>query len=372
MPADTLDDDGTSDAGSFGQFIDDNTKNGITMSIVQIGGINDTYQKMMEGAAKRGNGVFYHVSESKDLANIVYNDLVTQAIAEISYGKEFTPKINEYNAIVSGIEQGDMPKLTGYYGTVKKEGATVVLTGDYSVPIYAQWTYGAGKVGSFMCDINGTWSADFISSVVGQRFFENVIEALFPTNPIQISDITVTTKEDNYSTQLNVYTSLQEDDTVELAIKPLTDSAISYYTNNEIPISVADGYTRFTFTITQPGLYQIVVTKKDVGGNILSEYSFYKTFSYSDEYNILTDEETDGEQLLAQIAEDGRGVVVADSLDIFESFAKTIDKTFDPRLIFLIISAVCFLLDVAVRKFKFKWIHELIRERKQNKELNAH
>jgi hypothetical protein len=298
--------------------------------------------------------------------------LVTQAIAEISYGKEFTPKINEYNAIVSGIDQKDMPKLTGYYGTVKKEGATVVLTGDYSVPIYAQWTYGAGRVGSFMCDINGTWSADFVSSVVGQRFFENVIEGLFPVNPIQISDISVTMKEDNYSTQLNVYTSLQDNDTVELSIKPLTESASAYYTDNEIPISVADGYTRFTFVITQPGLYQVTVSKKDVNGNVLSEYSFYKTLSYSGEYNVFADEDVDGEQLLAKLAEDGRGVVVTDSLEIFESFSKTIDKSFDPRLIFLIISAVCFLLDVAVRKFKFKWIHELIRERKQNKELNAH
>jgi len=32
----------------------------------------------------------------------------------------------------------------------------------------------------------------------------------------------------------------------------------------------------------------------------------------------------------------------------------------------LIIAAiVLFLLDVAVRKFKFKWIHEIIRERKE-------
>lgn len=31
---------------------------------------------------------------------------------------------------------------------------------------------------------------------------------------------------------------------------------------------------------------------------------------------------------------------------------------------------VCILLDIAVRKFKFKWIHEIIRDKRTMKELN--
>ena len=44
-----------------------------------------------------------------------------------------------------------------------------------------------------------------------------------------------------------------------------------------------------------------------------------------------------------------------------------IAKSDDPRLAFIIAAIVLFLLDIAVRKFKFKWLHEIIRERKNKK-----
>ena len=71
---------------------------------------------------------------------------------------------------------------------------------------------------------------------------------------------------------------------------------------------------------------------------------------------------------MAKIAEDGRGVVVTDPIDIFAGFSKTVTKTYDPRIILLITAIVLVLLDITVRKFKFKWIHELIRERKLNRQ----
>ena len=46
-------------------------------------------------------------------------------------------------------------------------------------------------------------------------------------------------------------------------------------------------------------------------------------------------------------------------------------RTADPRIVMLIIAIVLFVLDVAVRKFKFKWIHELVRDRKAKQEMEA-
>ena len=74
-----------------------------------------------------------------------------------------------------------------------------------------------------------------------------------------------------------------------------------------------------------------------------------------------------GEELLTLLAEDGKGVVISDPADVFASFAKTLKREFDPRMILLISIIVLVLLDIAVRKFKFKWPHELIRERRQRK-----
>jgi hypothetical protein len=58
---------------------------------------------------------------------------------------------------------------------------------------------------------------------------------------------------------------------------------------------------------------------------------------------------------------------IEDPASVFESFSKTLAKEFDPRVLFLILCIICVLLDIAVRKFKFKWIHELVREHKQRK-----
>ena len=44
-------------------------------------------------------------------------------------------------------------------------------------------------------------------------------------------------------------------------------------------------------------------------------------------------------------------------------------KVINPLITFLIIILCFFLLDVAVRKFKWKWIHEIIREKKAKKNM---
>ena len=54
---------------------------------------------------------------------------------------------------------------------------------------------------------------------------------------------------------------------------------------------------------------------------------------------------------------------------IYEEIAKTLKRSYDPRIPFIITALVLFLLDIAVRKFKFKWPHEIIRDAKAKKLL---
>ena len=59
--------------------------------------------------------------------------------------------------------------------------------------------------------------------------------------------------------------------------------------------------------------------------------------------------------------------------EIFEDFVTSITYTFDPRTLFMILAIILFLADLAVRKFKFKWPHELIQAWKEKMEkLNMH
>ena len=55
--------------------------------------------------------------------------------------------------------------------------------------------------------------------------------------------------------------------------------------------------------------------------------------------------------------------------DVFDNIVKYLRKVIDPRLVFIIIALIAFILDVAVRKFKFLWPHEMVRLHKEKKAL---
>jgi hypothetical protein len=113
--------------------------------------------------------------------------------------------------------------------------------------------------------------------------------------------------------------------------------------------------------------------KIDANGQVLQEEVLYKSFAYSKEYDSL-DERTkeEMETALTSLAEKGNGMLITDFEDlraVFANFVTDIDKVFDPRILFAILMVVLFLADIAVRKFKFKWPHEIIRDYKKKKQM---
>ena len=101
---------------------------------------------------------------------------------------------------------------------------------------------------------------------------------------------------------------------------------------------------------------------------MLSQNRTFKSFSYSAEYNPFHEVE-DNQAFLAQLAADGEGFVLTETYEVFDNVVKFIHHVINPRIVFIIIALVLFLLDVAVRKFKFKWPHEIIRDYKAKKAM---
>ncbi|MBQ4268155.1 MAG: hypothetical protein IJB97_00730, partial [Clostridia bacterium] len=77
----------------------------------------------------------------------------------------------------------------------------------------------------------------------------------------------------------------------------------------------------------------------------------------------------DGEELLESLAVSGGGYMMEEPEEIYRDIARSVKRTYDPRIPFMIIALVLFLSDIAVRKFKFKWPHEIIRDAKSKKRL---
>jgi hypothetical protein len=267
---------------------------------------------------------------------------------------------------VSGIEEKDIPTLDGFYGSRPKQGAEVILAGKY-VPIYAQWKFGAGMVGSFMCDLNGTWSTDFVGSSTGEMLLHNIVSALFPAQDIRPNPVSLSLKEENYYNRLSIFADMGEGETVSVTVTgPTADGTVATQT---LTPSATDGFSRLTVAIKEPGVHRIVVQKMDAEGEVIAEADIYKAFSYSQEYNVFVDPEV-GEEMMADLADSGEGIVISDPMQVFEIMVKFLHKVIDPRIAFIIIAICAFLLDIAARKFKFKWPHELVRDYKAKKAMS--
>jgi hypothetical protein len=380
-------------------------ENGTTLSIVGVNmstSASDVIYKNMKQAAEWGHGQLY-VTTADQLIHEIGKDLTAPAIKQVNH-ETFSPiATNLASPIWKGVEFGtDVERnrlattLGGFYGVKPRTEAEVIMTGDYSVPVYAQWEYGNGMVGSFMCDLQKSeWSSAFMTSSAGKTFIRNVVNNLMPSESVRPSQISFNLTEDNYTNQLSVFTNLQDGQYVKGELIEYVDGKEVSHSLNEVtqgdaatlrqsacyvtaPLSAANHYSRCDFVVRKSGVYKIRLSLCDKDGNVLKNNNdeniteeMYKSFAYSEEYDLVTKEEGEtAYDKLQTVVTRGEGAIIQDlsaPVEVLDGFVTRIDKVYDPRILFMIIVIVLFLADVAVRKFKFKWPHEIIREYREKK-----
>ena len=389
LPGDTI--------ANYGPIIEKSYANfGVTLSVLLIGSPTDSIkEEMWEAVNSVGDhvpqekkGQVYIASTAAGAVEAIMKDMEAPNITDVNEAV-FYPVINNMTSpLVQGIDRKDGNKMTvtlgGFYGVEARQSADVVLLGEYNVPIYAQWKYGKGSVGSFMCDLQSTdWSQEFMDDENGAQFIRNAVNNLMPTENIRTKDITLKLVEDNYTNTLNISADLAEGETIKGKIS-YSINGIDYTvaldtidqngTNSDCyvtePISIANKYSRCGFVAKKGVTYTIEIVKVKTDGTEVA-VTMYKTFSYSEEYDLqeLETADTLKDKLLGW-ADIGNGSMIEDLEDpeeVFEDFITALVRTFDPRFLFMILAIVAFLLDIAVRKFKFKWPHEIIRDYKNRK-----
>lgn len=377
---------------------------GITTSVVLLGAsVTSTQAQTMKAATDKGHGNLYALADTNQLANKLREDLTAPEITEVNY-TDYNPEVrNQFSAVVENVptiikevpdsETGETiakktnfidVTLSGFYGTKLKDGADLILAGDYGVPVYAQWKYGNGMVGSLMVDLSETgFSTEFVNNELGIKLVNNMVRTLMPNESIRKEDIEINVSGNNYYKQISIYSNINKDEKITGSIKCISkdDSNdvsliemhgdnykdLDYYVIEEI--KETNNYSRCRLAIRKGGIYEITLNKVDANGNVIYTTTNYLDFSYSKEYdqtlNISNDE---GIAISMALAEKGDGAFIAnidDPVEVFAGFKTTIHHIFDPRYIFMITAVVLFLADIAVRKFKFKWIHELIKKKNQ-------
>lgn len=364
---------------------------GITITVISV---VEPIIDELNVLAEIGHGSAQMILDNIDalLPPVLHKDLGFEENYEGAVRTEYQPELKDHTPVVDNITQMQLDTITmqGFFvSRVKNSSVKVPLMAKF-VPMYAQWKFGEGKVGSLMVDLDGYFSAAFIDSEeVGAVVLNNIISTLMPVMNIREHTLGVEFIEDNYRTQASVdgYNAKSEPDKKLVAFVTSPSGKVSKFDLS----SLSPGGNRFTFENFEPGIHDVVVVKVPKSFNVMAGgikgYSDiaeryilalvhdYRPFSYSAEYNAADDSFTDGKDLLIKLSSrtdvEGEEKLI-DSPDELLSTLISIDKVFDPRYLLIGIAVVLFLIEIALRKFKIPKIKRLFEKfsTKKNGEAN--
>ena len=146
---------------------------GITVTTVAVGdGADYTGLTRM---AEAGNGRMYAAGPFDSLPRIFTKETMMISGAYVQ-NRVFTPVITD----ASMTDYPGFPQLGGYLATTEKPLATVSLCSDRKDPVLAWWQYGAGRVVSWTSDVQGGWSAAFLTWDRAAEFFSGMLSFILP------------------------------------------------------------------------------------------------------------------------------------------------------------------------------------------------
>jgi len=333
-----------------------------------------------------------------NLPNYILRDLQIDAIRRVRH-YPFRPAIHSHTIETYGIVPGDIPYLYGFFGTRLRTDETAIsrgivmpLTGPFGVPLYARWRFGNGRVGAFMTDLTGvpgSFSETFLDQTIddkGLTLVENIIRALLPSEEIELRDMRAIHERQNYTVATTIQTVVPLDDiqNISMSVEDVTitdgtfvggqvllgrNRAETFFVPVAVPMM---GSPRVSFELPVTGVFRVTTVQTSFDGTALTHIE-YLTFSYSSEFDMFADRYV-GLALLNDLADRGGGIMALPNVNpgFVRDYVQTYTMSeFNPRTLFLILVIAFFLIDIAVRKFKFKWPWEIIRDRKIKKALQG-
>lgn len=280
-----------------------------------------------------------------------------------------------------------MPILSGYFGVqIKNDPAVnVILRRQFvpgeitdpndsaygrigSDPIYVQWEFGRGTVGTFTADLAGRMTSDFFIDPVGRQFFRNIVASVMPNEPHRTDDINITITPSNMAATATVdlsQRSLQANESVRVILARFCHQTNRMLTGQGYSQVLVEGHTedllRVNFDRETPGIYAIIVNIMQ-GAQVVATHTAFSAFSFSSIYDRFWNM-TDKATVMADLAIAGNEGAFFARYDLIGSLpeyalfggeSESSSRTFDPRVLFLALCIGLFILDIVARKFSLR------------------
>ena len=311
--------------------------------------------------AELGGGINYDFLDENKLSELIFAEVaddLTDAVVE----KQSNVNIEIFrDDTVEGLLS--IPDVYGYVNSKQKLDATMVLSVDYekssgniiSVPLYSYREHGNGRVATFTSSISGDWLSGW-SSNVKSKLFGNILVSNTPEEYI------------NYPFNITVDT-MGDDSSIEII-----PSSVNPKAKAKIKITRPDGSVEERAMVFNLNRYYVDISTPDVGryhieitytyGNHSFTSDTYFTLPYSTEYDSFAAYDIVNVYNFMR----GSGQISRDGNVNLENDKSKIDTyKLSFRIPLLILAVVLFVVDVVVRKFRWKDIKGLFARKKKEK-----
>ncbi|MCE5267577.1 MAG: VWA domain-containing protein, partial [Planctomycetaceae bacterium] len=157
-------------------------KLGVTISTAAVGAHQAAGSSTLSAISAATGGKYYVVNNANSLPRIFQREARRVARPLIWDKQAVRPQIKmPSHEILGGL--GNIPPITGYVMTNKKEGSPLVETlltspepaSDENNTLLAGWTYGLGKTVAFTSDAGARWTADWTSKPMYDKLFGQMV-----------------------------------------------------------------------------------------------------------------------------------------------------------------------------------------------------
>jgi uncharacterized membrane protein/Mg-chelatase subunit ChlD len=148
----------------------------ITLSTLAIGSDADT--RLLANLARIGGGRYYFTERSTQIPRIASKETTILTRNAVVEGK-VAAIVGEPSPILRSLS-GDLPPLSGYVATTRKDRALTALETERGHPLLAHWQYGLGRVVVWTSDAQQAWTSDWTKWGDAAQFWSQAVRWSLP------------------------------------------------------------------------------------------------------------------------------------------------------------------------------------------------